>query len=128
MDYQIKVLHLQDRGNYLIALTRGLLDAGGFERLFRLIKDASERETNCKILIDLADAICHFEPPDIERIVEDLNGDLQTRDHRVALISPADIGQYDQLSELRAGLAVCGLKIAVFTHTKAAADWLAESP
>jgi len=90
----------------------------------RLIKDASERVA---ILIDLADAVCRLESPDIDRIVEDLNGD-QPRDKPVALISPGDIAQYDQLSELRAGLAICGLKIALFTQTKAAADWLAEWP
>jgi hypothetical protein len=125
MDFQIKLLQLQDRGNYLIALTRGSLDVEGFERLFRQIKDATPALLHYKILIDLADVACHLDPSEIDRLVAQLS-DFWFGENRVALISPPDLGQYNRLSNLRAGLSNRGFKVGVFVETKAAADWLAE--
>jgi hypothetical protein len=124
MDFQIKLLQLQDRGNYLIALTRGSLNVEGFEQLFRQIKDASLLP-HCKILVDLADVVCHLDSVEIDRLVNGLS-DFWFGENRVALISPSDVGQYDRLSNLRAGLSNRGFKVGVFVETKAAADWLAE--
>jgi len=126
MDFQIKLLQLQDRGNYLIALTRGSLNVEGFEQLFRQIKDATPALLHCKILVDLADAACRLDSTEIARLVSELS-DFWLGENRVALISPPDIGQYDRLSDLRAGLSNRGFKVGVFVETKAAADWLAES-
>jgi len=126
MDFRIKLLQLQDQGNYLIALTRGSLDIKGFEQLFRQIRAASPALLHCKILVDLADVACHLDATEIDRLVTELS-DFWLGENRVALISPADIGQYDRLSNLRAGLSHRGFEVGVFVETKAAADWLAES-
>ena len=132
MDFQIKLLQLQDRGNYIIALTRGSLNVEGFEQLFRQIKDASPALLHCKILVDLAEVVCHLDSAEISRLVNGLS-DFWFGENRVALISPSvalispsDVGQYDRLSNLRAGLSNRGFKVGVFVETKAAADWLAE--
>ena len=100
MDFQIKLLHLQDRGNYLIALTRGSLDVEGFEELFRQIKDAATTLLHYKILVDLADAACHLDSMEIDRLINELS-DFWFGENRVALISPSDVGQYNRLSSLR---------------------------
>ena len=66
-------------------------------------------------------------PPgfDGDRLLNELS-DFWFGENRVALISPSDVGQYNQLSSLRASLANRGFKVGVFVETKAAADWLAE--
>jgi|SRR5262250_1759543 len=125
MDFQIKLLQLQDRGNYLIALTRGSLDVEGFEQLFRQIKNAMPSLLHCKILVDLADVACQLDSLQIDRLVDELS-DFWLDEDRVALISPSDIGQYHRLSNLRARLSNRGFKFGVFVETKAAADWLTE--
>jgi len=61
MDFRIKLVQLQDQGNYLIALTRGSLDIAGFEQLFRQIRAASPALLHCKILVDLADVAGHLD-------------------------------------------------------------------
>ena len=122
MDLRIKLLELSG-GNYLIVITRGLIDAGRFEQIFREVAATSQSLPNCKILIDLTDARLRLEPPDIDVLVNGLGHDLFRPDIKIAVVS-SEIDEFDRLRSLSASLCNLGLKVVVFDNAKGAVVWL----
>jgi len=77
-------------------------------------------------VIDLQDAMCNLRTTDIQAFVNGLKLDGWSS-HKVAMLSPHGIDQYDQLLVLTSGLSKLGFKIAVFYDSKAAVSWLADT-
>jgi len=128
MDFQIKLFSWPDnRGNHLIMITRGVLDIKGFEQIFQEVMTATEPLRDCKVVVDLQDTTCNLERADIQAFVDGVQPDLWPSTNRVAIVSPREIEQYEQLFVLTSGLAKHGLKIAVFYDSKPAVAWLADT-
>ena len=127
MDFQIKLFSWPDRGNHLIMITRGVLDIKGFDQIFQEVVTATESLRDCKVVVDLQDAMCNLENADIRAFVDGVQLDLWPSTNRVAIVAPREIDQYDQLSMLTSGLSKRGLKIAVFYDSKPAVTWLADT-
>jgi hypothetical protein len=127
MDFQIKLFSWPDRGNHLVMITRGVMDINGFEQIFREVGTATQPLRDCKVVIDLQDAMCNVEDADIQALVDGVEPDLWPATNKVAIVSPREIEQYDQLLAITSGLAKRGLKIAVFYDSKPAVTWLADT-
>ncbi len=126
MDFQIKLFSWPERGNHLIMITRGLLDMGALEQIFQEVATVTQHLPDCKVVIDLQDAMCNLETTDIQAFVNGLKPDGWSS-LKVAMLSPHEIEQYDQLFVLTSGLSKLGFKIAVFYDSKAAVSWLADT-
>lgn len=126
MDFQIKLFSWPERGNHLIMITRGLLDMDALEQIFQEVTTVTRALLDCKVVIDLQDAVCTLETTDIQAFVNGRKLDGWSS-HKVAMLSPHEIEQYDQLFMLTSGLSKLGFKIAVFYDSKAAVSWLAET-
>ena len=126
MDFQIKLFSWPERGNHLIMITRGLLDMEALEQIFQEVTTVTRALLDCKVVIDLQDAVCTLETTDIQAFVNGRKVDGWSS-HKVAMLSPHEIEQYDQLFMLTSGLSKLGFKIAVFYDSKAAVSWLAET-
>ncbi len=126
MDFQIKLFSWPERGNHLIMITRGLLDMDALEQIFQEVTTVTRALLDCKVVIDLQDAVCTLESTDIQAFINGRKADGWSS-HKVAMLSPHEIEQYDQLFMLTSGLSKLGFKIAVFYDSKAAVSWLAET-
>jgi len=127
MDFQIKLFSWPDRGNHLILITRGVIDTKAFDQIFQEVYTATQALRDCKVVIDLQDAMCNFENADIQSFVDELQLDRWPSTNRVAVVASREIDHYDQLSALTNSLAKRGLKIAVFDDSKLAVTWLADT-
>ena len=125
MDLKIKLLKLSG-ANYLIVITRELIDAGRFEQIFREVAATCQSLPNCKILIDLADARLRLEPPDIDVLINGLGHDLFRPDVKIAVVSSTEIDDFDRLRSLSASLWSLSLKVAVFDNATDAVVWLGD--
>jgi hypothetical protein len=126
MDFQIKVVRVLQRGNHVIAITRGPVDIDGFKYIFDKVIEEMQPLLDCKVLIDLQDSKYQLLPGDVAEFVDSI--DLQSWPHnnKIALVSPPEIEQYQQLAMLGEGLAKRSVKIAVFYDTKEAISWLSD--
>ena len=68
MDLKIKLLEMPDAANYLIVITGGMVDAEGFERIFRKIAETSESLLDCRSLIDVENATLRLDQLDIHAL------------------------------------------------------------
>lgn len=127
MDFQIKLFSWPDRGNHLVMITRGVMDIQGFEQIFQEVATATQPLRDCKVVIDLQDAVSNVEDADIQAFLDGVEPDLWPSTNKVAIVSPREIEQYDELLALTRGLAKRGLKIAVFHDSKPAITWLADT-
>ena len=127
MDFQIKLFSWPERGNHLVMITRGVMDIKEFEQIFREVGTATQPLRDCKVIIDLQDAVCDIEDADMQAFVDGVEPDLWPSTNKVAVVSPREIEQYDQLLAITSGLAKRGLKIAVFYDSKPAVTWLADT-
>lgn len=127
MDFQIKLFSWPDRGNHLIIITRGILDVGGLEQVFREVATVTQSLLDCKVVIDLQDAVCNLGTADIQAFANGRKPAAWSNQHKVAMLSPREVEQYDQLVLLTSGLSKQGFKIAVFYDSKAAVSWLADT-
>src|SRR5262245_14612712 len=126
MDFQIKLFSWPDRGNHLIMITRGMMDAKGFDQIFHQLLTATQSLRDCKVVIDLQDAMCNLQKTEIQAFIAGVELDGWPSTNRVAIVASREIGQYDQLFALTNGLANRGLRIAVFNDPNPAFAWLAE--
>jgi hypothetical protein len=124
MRIQIKQLSWQ-KGNYMIMIAQGILNAGGLEQILSKIASATLGHTNCKVLIDLINATCRIAPAEIDQLLSELRPDLYPAGNRIALVSPLDDDDHANLSDVSTCLAKYGFRIAVFRDSKDAVDWLA---
>jgi hypothetical protein len=127
MDFQIKLFSWPDRGNHLIMITRGVLDVGGLEQVFRELATVTQPLPDCKVVIDLQDALCNLGTADIQSFANGRKLATWSSNHKVAMLAPREVEQYDQLVLLTSGLSKQGFKIAVFYDSKAAVSWLADT-
>ena len=95
MDFQIKLFSWPERGNHLIMITRGLLDMGALEQIFQEVATVTRALLDCKVVIDLQDALCNLKTTDIQAFVHGRNADGWSS-HKIAMLSPQEIEQYDQ--------------------------------
>lgn len=126
MNFQVKLFSWPDRGNHLIMIARGVMDIRGFEQIFEEVLTATQALHDCKVVIDLQDTACNLDSADIQAFVEGVQLDLWPSNNKMAMVSPHESEQRDQLSMLTSGLAKRGLKIAVFDDSKRAITWLAD--
>jgi hypothetical protein len=127
MDLQIKLFRWPDRGNHVIIIARGSINALGFEQMFSKIAEMIRTLPDCKVLIDLLDAILTLELADVDALARALGPELMSPTSKMALVAAQDIEQYDRLCALAAGLFKRGLKVAAFYDSKVAIDWLADN-
>jgi hypothetical protein len=127
MDFQIKLFSWPDRGNHLIMITRGVMDIKGFDQIFREVITATQSLRDCKIVVDLQDAMCNLENADVQAFADGVQLDQWPSTNRVAVVAQRESDQYDRLLALTNGLAKRGLKIAIFYDSKPAVTWLADT-
>jgi hypothetical protein len=126
MDFQIKLFSWPDKGDHLIMITRGLLDRAALEQIFQEVATVTRPLQDCKVIIDLQDAASDLKTADIRTFACRLKLDRWPATNKVAIVSPRDSEQYDQLLTLASEMAKLGFKIAVFTDSKSAVNWLTE--
>ena len=125
MDLHIKLVQLTERGNHLIVITRGLIDANGLKQIFRQITETTQSLPHCMIMIDVEDAELRVQPAEYDAIVHDFDFNRWRVTNKIALVS-SDAGEFDQLCALSQKLCERGLRIAAFSADKAAVEWLSE--
>ncbi len=126
MDFQVRLFRWPDRGNHLIVIARGLLNLDGCSQIFRKVGEMTRALPDCKVLIDLLDAQCKLEPAEIESFANESKPNPCPPGSKIALVSAAESEQYHQLSMLSACLAARSFKIAAFSDSKIAVDWLTD--
>jgi hypothetical protein len=126
MDLKIKLLEWPEGGNYLIVITRGLINAEGFERIFGKVAETSQALLDCRFLIDLEEATLTVEPLDIHLLVNGLGTDLRRHNNKIALVSSTDADDSARLRALSDSLRSLGLQIAVFEDARGAVAWLSD--
>jgi hypothetical protein len=126
MDFQMKVVRVLQRGNHVIAITRGPVDIDGFKYLFDKVIEETRPLLDCKVLIDFQDSKFKLLPSDAAEFVDSIDLHSWPHNNKVALVSSPEIEQYRQLAMLGDGLTKRTVKIAVFYDTKEAIGWLSD--
>ncbi len=126
MDFHFKLVQLTERGNHLIVITRGLIDAAGFRQVLGKIAEDTRSLPHCMVMIDLEDAELRIEDAEFSDIASGLNPDLWPQTNKIALVS-SNIDKFDRLSALSQTLCGMGFRVAVFREDKAAVDWLSSA-
>jgi hypothetical protein len=124
MDLQVKLFRLHTEGTYLFMIARGLMGIAGITALFHEVDKSTQSLLYCKVLIDLNDTKVRLDLAEVNAFTAGLKHDPWASGNRVALIVPPHLPDMSALVQLRTDLAQRGLKIAVFTTTKSAVDWL----
>jgi hypothetical protein len=124
MDLKIKLLEWPDGGNYLIVISRGLINAEGLERIFGKVAETSQGLRNCKFLIDLEETTLTVEPFDTDLFVDGLRAGLRRHNSKIALVSSTGTDDSARLRALSDSLRSLGLQIAVFDDARGAVAWL----
>jgi hypothetical protein len=126
MDFQIKLFSWPDKGDHLIMIIRGLLDRAALEQIFQEVATVTQPLQDCKVIIDLQDVAGDLKTADIQTFASRLKLDRWPATNKVAIVSPRDSEQYNQLLALASDLVKLSFKIAVFTDSKSAVNWLTE--
>jgi len=126
MDLKIKLLEMPDAANYLIVITGGMVDAEGFERIFRKIAETSESLLGCRSLIDVENATLRLDQLDIHALDDALGTHLERHEIKIAFVSSLDVAESEskRLRVLRDSLSSLGLRVVVFDDPKSAVAWL----
>jgi hypothetical protein len=127
MDVNVKLLESQDGSNHLIIIVSGLVDAEGLERIFRQVTEIILHHFNCKILIDFEKASLRIDPKDVDDLVRRLGPDLRLGNIKIALVSPAETGEPEQVKVLSESLCREDLRAAVFHKAQEAVLWLIDT-
>jgi hypothetical protein len=127
MSYQIKLLSWPDIGNHVIVISRGAIDTTGLRELFARVGEVTRPLIDCKVLIDLEDAIYDLEQTEMDDIFDEIRPELWPPNLKIAIVACPTTTERDQLLALSTRLAKLGFTVSVFYGTKAAIDWLAES-
>ena len=127
MNYQIKVFHWPERGSHVILIARGFIDTEGFRQIFQKIKGMTEMFADCKVLIDLVDTQPALDPTGIKALVSEFRSDDWPSASRIAMVSPSQRQQHNQVLMLAASLSNRGYKSAAFYDSKSAVTWLTEN-
>jgi hypothetical protein len=127
MDFQIKLFSWPDKGDHMIMITRGLLDRAALKRIFEEVTAVTKSLQNCKVIIDLQDTTCDFKMAEIQNFAGGLKPEKWPATNKVAIVSLDNSEQHDQLLVLTRHLAQLSLRIALFTDSKSAVNWLTET-
>jgi hypothetical protein len=127
MDFQIKLFSWPDKGDHLIMITRGLLDRAALEQIFEEVATVTQPLQDCKVIIDLQETACDLKTADIQNFASGLKLGGWPTTNKIAIVSPHNSEQHGQLLMLTRDLAQLNLKIAVFTDSKSAVNWLTET-
>jgi hypothetical protein len=126
MDFQIKLFSWPDKGDHLIMITRGVLDRAALEQIFEEVATVTQPLQDCKVIIALQDTACDLKTADIENFANGFKRGWRAT-NTIAVVSPHDSDQHDQLLVLTRHLTQLNLKIALFTDSKSAVNWLTET-
>lgn len=126
MQIHTKVFGWPDKGDHVLMVARGVLDARGLGQILGDIAAMAIRHVNCKALIDLIDADCKVELEEIDRLLHEPRPDLWPTERKIALVSSSEQHQYARLCLVRTSLVRHGFRVALFRNAKAAVDWLAD--
>jgi hypothetical protein len=127
MDFQIKLFSWPDKGDHLIMITRGLLDRAGLEQIFKEVATVTQPLQDCKVIIDLQDSVCDLKTADIQTFASRLRLEEWPATNKIAIVSRQDNDQQGQMLMLTRDLAKLNLRIALFTDSKSAVNWLTET-
>jgi hypothetical protein len=108
VDLKIKLLEWPERGNGLILIARGPINAEGLERIFGKGAETSQGLLNCKFLIDLEETTLTVEPFDTDLFVNGLRAGLRRHHSRIALVSSTDAADSARLRALSDSLRSLG--------------------
>ena len=126
MNIQTKLFSWPTKGNHVIMIAHGALNARGLEQVLGEVAAAALPHLNCQVLIDLVDATCKVEPEEIGPLLREPRTDLWPRQCKTALVSSPAPDEYPRLSAVSGSLAARGFRIAVFRNAKAAVEWLGD--
>ncbi|MGH7931458.1 MAG: hypothetical protein ACREQV_27135 [Candidatus Binatia bacterium] len=125
MDVKIKFLRFPSTGDHAIVIARGRFDLRVLETLFAKLEISATQLPDCKILIDLQDAVYDLSPLQAYNFVNGLAPNSRLTASKIALVSKPEIQAFDQIFLLCAFLSNSGFPVAVFRDAKEAARWLA---
>jgi hypothetical protein len=123
MDLNIKLLQLPD-GNHLIIITSGLIDMESLGDIICRVVETTQPLLNCKVLIDFEAANLILGASDVSTLVGRFGVDAWPDDIRIALVSSPDSDRSGQLDVLRDSLCNLGLRVALFSNSREAVNWL----
>ena len=124
MDVNVKLLESTDGKNHLIIIVHGMIDIEGLEEIFRYVTETIQRLFNCEVLIDLEKANLRINPKDIDELIHRLGPDLRLGNIKIALVSPGESGEPEQVKVLSESLCREDLTTALFDNAKEAVGWL----
>ena len=124
MDLNIKLLRSPEGRNHLIIIVRGLIDAEGLRLIFRHAAETIQELFNCNVLIDFENANLMLRPADIDVLISGLGPDLRLGNIKIALVSPTEIEELEQLRVLCDSLRREDLRAVVFENPDEATNWL----
>jgi hypothetical protein len=125
MDFQIKLFSLQDQGNLLIIIARGVLDVSAYRRLLEAIVARTRPLDGCKVLVDLSDCVSKLDANKFDALVGEFAADYWPAGNKVAFVSGNDAVDYHQVYLIRIAMSARGVKAGAFRDGKLAIDWLA---
>jgi len=125
MNVEIKCLSLPNAGDHAIVIVKGRFDLRGLEIVFAKLETSVSQLLDCKILIDLQDAIYDVSPVQTYNFVNGLAPDSRLTGTKIALLSKAEVQQFDMIFLLCAFLTNNGFPVSVFRDVKSAVQWLA---
>jgi hypothetical protein len=124
MDLQLKVFRWPNHRDHIAMVVRGTIDLTSIEQILSKAAELSGPLENCKILVDLTDAQCNFQPEDTDsRLSRVISGDL-LRTSQIALVYGRAKNGYLELCRTIAKLSNEKFRAAVFDDPTAAAEWL----
>jgi hypothetical protein len=127
MDLNVKLLRSPEGRNHLIIIARGLIDAEGMKLIFRHAAETIQELFNCNVLVDFENANLTLSPPNIDVLISGLGPDLRLGNIKIALVSPAEIEEFEQLRVLCISLCREDLRAAVFDNPDEAISWLVDT-
>lgn len=127
MDLNVKLLRSPEGRNHLIIIARGLIDVEGLKLIFRHAAETIQELFNCNVLVDFENANLTLSPPNIDVLISGLGPDLRLGNIKIALVSPAEIEEFEQLRVLCVSLCREDLRAAVFDNPDEAIRWLVDT-
>ena len=128
MNYQIDVFCLQDNGDCLAIVVRGLMDRQAFLRLMQAIVKLTKPLSDGKVLLDLRDITCDLGLEDLVELQAELSIFAWTAvgKLKLAMVTTPHPEQYHGLRQLTLPVSQLGVDVAAFCESSRAIEWLAE--
>ena len=124
MNFQLKLIRLPDKGNYVIMLAKGLIDGAAFNKILTEVSQATQPLLDCKVLIDLQDATVSFSPSDFELLLTDAKLDQWSHNNKVAVVSAPQCDHLKSLIRIITCLTNLNIRVSGFDSVTTAVEWL----